>query len=123
MIILIVDDSRAMRAILLRTLRQAGFESHTILEAGDGTEAMLRIRESKPDLILSDMNMPGVTGIELLQKLQTENIDIPLGFITSESSQEAQAAAADAGARFFITKPFSPERLQTVLSRVLNIGI
>ncbi|MFO0982205.1 MAG: response regulator [Planctomycetota bacterium] len=110
--VLIVDDSRAMRMIVMRTLRQAGLGEMTIQEASNGAEALKAIRAELPDIVLSDWNMPVMTGMELLQHLKTEGIHVKLGFVTSESSDEMKKTAKDTGALFFITKPFSPELLQ-----------
>ena len=68
--IMIVDDSTAMRMIVKKTLRAAGFSGHDIVEADDGTTALDKIREDQPDIILSDWNMPQMTGIELLQEIK-----------------------------------------------------
>ena len=65
--ILIVDDSKAMRMIVRRTLRQAGFGDHAVTEANNGKEALENVRQSMPDLILSDWNMPEATGMEVLR--------------------------------------------------------
>lgn len=114
--ILIVDDSKAMRSIVLRTLRQAGYESHTFLEAQNGGEALKMIRESVPDLVFSDWNMPEMSGIDLLKAVRADNIQVAFGFVTSESSGEIMKAATDAGAKFFVTKPFTPEAFQKAIS-------
>src|ERR1700677_494158 len=68
--ILIVDDSTAMRMIVKKTLRQAGFDGHEFTEAEDGAKALAAIKASKPDLVLSDWNMPNMTGLQLLEALQ-----------------------------------------------------
>ena len=84
--ILIVDDSKAMRMIVQRTLKQAGFENIQPLEANNGLEALQVVDQQQPDLVLSDWNMPEMKGIELLQALRANGKQVPLGFITSESS-------------------------------------
>ena len=65
--ILVADDSRVMRQIVIRTLRQAGFSGHDLIEAEDGQDAFEKVQSESPDLVLSDWNMPRMTGIELLQ--------------------------------------------------------
>ena len=75
--ILIVDDSRAMRAIVRRHLAQAGFGDAEIEEAEDGKQALDQIAASRPDVVLSDWNMPVMTGIELLEHLRGQGDDIP----------------------------------------------
>lgn len=118
--ILIVDDSRVMRSIVVRTLRQAGFDDHDVVQAGNGVEALDVISEEEPDLVLSDWNMPEMTGIELLRTLRGQGDAIPFGFVTSEGSPEMRQRAEDAGAMFLIAKPFTPEAFAEVLEPVLG---
>jgi len=118
--ILIVDDSRVMRQIVIRTLRQAGFDGHELLEAADGREARESALSQKPDLVVSDWNMPEMTGIQVLSALRAAGNTVPFGFVTSECTPEMQQAAEAAGAVFFIIKPFTPERFKEALSSVLG---
>ena len=117
--IVIADDSRVMRQIVLRTLRQAGFSDHEYVEACDGADALDKIREHEPDLVLSDWNMPNKTGIELLRDLRSRGNAVPFGFVTSEGSQEMREIAERAGAMFVIAKPFTPESFEDALAGVL----
>ncbi len=118
--ILIVDDSRAMRSIVIRCLRQAGFGDHSMVQAASGKEALDQIRSSKPGLVLADWNMPEMNGIELLEALKAAGVSIPFGFITTECSQAMRERATGAGARFFITKPFTVETLQEHLTPLIH---
>ncbi|MEM9194326.1 MAG: response regulator [Myxococcota bacterium] len=118
--ILIVDDSKVMRKIVQRTLRQAGFGGHTISEAANGVEAFDAISADKPDLVLSDWNMPEMTGIELLRKLKSEGVDVRFGFVTSEGTPDMRATAAEEGAMFLIAKPFTADSFQENLTPVLG---
>src|SRR4029079_6484838 len=86
--ILIADDGRVMRQIVTRTLRQAGFDGHDLVEAADGQEAFDMAMSEKPDLVLSDWNMPQLTGVEVLRQLRANGVQVPFGFITSEGSPE-----------------------------------
>jgi two-component system chemotaxis response regulator CheY len=113
--ILIVDDSTAMRMIVRKTLRQAGFEGHEFSETDDGMKALTAIKGSRPDLVLSDWNMPNMTGIELLENLNKDGIKVKFGFITTEATPDMRARAATAGASFLISKPFTPESFKTAL--------
>lgn len=113
--ILIVDDSKAMRLIVRRTLREAGYESHEFIEKANGKEALEYIRDTPPDIVLSDWNMPEMTGIELLESLRAENIRVKFGFVTSEGSDEIRERATFNGALFLIVKPFSAELFQKAL--------
>ncbi len=117
--VLIVDDSKAMRMIVARELRQAGFADLVITEAASGPEAIAAVHEFSPELVLSDWNMPGMSGLELLQALNAEPYTGVFGFITTEASAEMRAAAESAGARFFITKPFTTDVLRDALSSVV----
>ena len=118
--ILVVDDSSAMRMMVVRTLRQAGFGGNDVEQAEDGAVALEKIRASCPDLVLADWNMPNMTGIELLNALRAENNEVDFGFITTESTQEMRRKATDAGAKFLISKPFTVESFEKVLSLVMN---
>lgn len=117
--ILVVDDSAAMRMMVVRTLRQAGFEGHDIEQAPDGAAALEMIRAKVPDLVLADWNMPNMTGIELLEAVRGDGIEVTFGFITTEGTAEMRAKATAAGASFLITKPFSAESFEQTLAPVL----
>lgn len=118
--VLLVDDSKTMRMLVQRALRQAGFRNLVIGEAESGLNALEVLSKGKPKLILSDWNMPEMSGIELLQKLQEQESKIPFGFITSEASTEIRTLAIENGARFLITKPFSPESMESTLAPYLG---
>lgn len=113
--IMVVDDSRAMRMIVLRTLRQAGFRDHTFTEAADGAAALEAIKADPPDLVLSDWNMPKLSGIDLLKELKTAGCDVKFGFVTSESTPEMREMSRQAGALFLIAKPFNEDTFREVL--------
>jgi two-component system chemotaxis response regulator CheY len=118
--ILIVDDSKAMRMIVRRTLRQAGFGDHNVHEANNGKEALEQVRVSTPDLILSDWNMPEVSGIELLDSLRAQGNMVKFGFVTTERTPEMRLRATEAGAAFLIVKPFTPDDFKAALSALLG---
>lgn len=118
--ILVVDDSKAMRAIVKRALstldRVAGA---TIIEAADGKEGFESVKTESPDLVLSDWNMPEWTGIEMLQALNDAGITPTFGFVTSESTPEMHELAKAHGAKFLVSKPFTPDSLDQALSGAL----
>lgn len=118
--ILIADDSKAMRMIVVRTMRQAGLEGHKIIEAENGREAFDLAKADTPDLILSDWNMPEMTGIELLRALRGSGVNTPFCFVTSEGSEEMRTTAAEAGALGLIAKPFTPEAFAETLAQVVS---
>jgi two-component system, chemotaxis family, chemotaxis protein CheY len=117
--ILVTDDSRVMRQIVIRTLRQAGYDDHDIIQAEDGREALQLVGSEQPDLVLSDWNMPEMTGIECLEALRASGSQVPFGFVTSEGSPEMREKAANAGALFLIAKPFTEETFRDALDGVL----
>lgn len=113
--ILIVDDSATMRMIVVKSLRQAGYESATVIEATGAKEALQKIAAGGIDLMLSDVNMPEITGIELVKVVKAKMKDLPVIMITTESSPEMKQNMLAAGANGIITKPFPPEELQKIL--------
>ncbi len=117
--ILVADDSRAMRMIVVRTLRQAGLGGHEITEAENGRQALALVPSLEPDLILSDWNMPEMTGIELLRALRASGSSIPFCFVTSEGSEEMRELAAAGGALGVIAKPFTADHFADVLGAVV----
>jgi two-component system chemotaxis response regulator CheY len=118
--ILLVDDSRTMRLIIQRAIRQAGYRGLTVDEAESAPQALEKLRGAKPKLILSDWNMPELSGLDFLKQIRSENNAVPFGFVTSEASLEMRTLAISSGASFFITKPFTPEDFQAALSPVLD---
>jgi len=111
---LIVDDSSVMRKIVERTLRQGGMDLVAVAEAGNGEEALVILRRQTVDLILCDINMPGMDGLELLQQMQKEKLaqQVPVVMITTESSESHVRSALMYGAQAYIRKPFTPEQIQ-----------
>ena len=117
--ILVTDDSRVMRQIVVRTLRQAGYDDVDIVEAEDGVECLAKVASDAPDLVLSDWNMPNMSGIECLRALRAQGSSVPFGFVTSEGSPEMREQAARAGALFLISKPFTADTFRDELAPVL----
>lgn len=118
--VLLVDDSKAMRLIVRRTLRQAGFASIEVIEASNGVEALAAIDQNSPDVVLSDWNMPEMNGFELLQNVRAKGLKTRFGFITTERTQAIREAAADAGAAFLIAKPFTADEFAAALRPFLG---
>ena len=111
---LIVDDSSVMRKIVERSLRQAGLELGKVVEAGNGAEALAALGKDPVDLILCDINMPVMDGLEFVRTLPTvENAKgVPVVMITTEGSETHVVQALSAGARGYIRKPFTPEQVR-----------
>jgi len=114
--ILVVDDSAAMRGIARRALsRLERLASATIIEAADGQAGLDAVRAESPDLVLSDWNMPEMTGIELLRALNDAGLTPVFGFVTSGSSRQMRDLAEANGARFLVTKPLTSGALDQAL--------
>lgn len=111
---LIVDDSSVMRKIVERSLRQAGLEIEKVVEAGNGAEALTALGNNSVDLILCDINMPVMDGLEFVRQLPSvENAKgVPVVMITTEGSENYVVQALTAGARGYIRKPFTPEQVK-----------
>ncbi len=118
--ILVVDDSTAMRLMIIKTLRQAGFGDNDVIQAADGQLGLDAIKEENPDLVLADWNMPNMTGIELLQALREEGNNVTFGFITTEATPPMRELAKNSGAKFLISKPFTVEMFEQVLGAVIT---
>ena len=119
MSILIVDDSKAMRMIVRRALHQAGFHQD-LKEAATGAEALEVVESGGIELVLCDWNMPGMNGLEFLEKLKSLGRTVKLGFVTSECATDIQMLARQSGALFFITKPFTPDAFLSALEPIIG---
>ncbi len=119
--VLIVDDSNTMRKIVARSLRQAGIDFDQILEAGDGQEALDVLGANKVDVVLSDINMPNMTGLEFLKaKAEDDAIkDIPVIMISTETGADIIDEAKSYGAKGAIKKPFTPDLINETLGPLL----
>jgi len=120
--VLIVDDSSVMRKIVERSLRQAGLDLGEVLEAGNGAEALVEVQKGALDLILSDINMPAVDGLEFLKNLAgVESAKgVPVVMITTEGSEARVVEALSAGAKGYIRKPFTPDQVRERITPLLG---
>ena len=118
--ILVVDDSKVMRSIVRRTLSEAGFADHDIAEADNGRNGLMKVDEYRPDLVLSDWNMPEMDGLGFLRNLRAKGNGVSFGFVTSEGTPEMRAVAAENGAGFLITKPFTADTFRDILTPYLR---
>jgi two-component system, chemotaxis family, chemotaxis protein CheY len=118
---LIVDDSSVMRKIVARSLRRAGINVSQVVEAENGAEALGALRDNKVDLILCDINMPVMDGLEFVKQLAgVENAKgVPVVMITTEGSEAHVVQALSAGARGYIRKPFTPDQVKEHVLPVL----
>ncbi|MGH9495298.1 MAG: response regulator [Candidatus Sulfotelmatobacter sp.] len=119
--VLIVDDSSVMRKIVERSLRQADIKLAEVIEAGNGMEALAALNEKKVDLILCDINMPVMDGLEFVKALPNvaNAKGVPVVMITTEGSEGHVVQALSAGARGYIRKPFTPDQVKDHILPVL----
>jgi len=112
--VLIVDDSSVMRKIVGRSLHQAGLEVQELLEASNGSEALTVAREHPLDLILTDINMPLMDGLEFVRQLRSIEAaqHIPVIVVTTEAGEAHVVQALSSGASGYIRKPFTPEQIK-----------
>ncbi|HTR37207.1 MAG TPA: response regulator [Bryobacteraceae bacterium] len=115
--VLIVDDSAAIRKILQRVLRQTEIPIGTIYEAGDGLEALATLQANPVGLILSDINMPNMDGLELLSKVRAEQAwqRLPILMVSTEGTQAKVLEAVERGASGYVRKPFTAEQIKEKL--------
>lgn len=114
---LTVDDSKTMRDMVSFTLKGAGFD---IIEAGDGVEALSVVQGKSPDVVITDLNMPNMDGLELIRQLRANPAYkfIPILMLTTEADDSKKSAGKEAGATGWIVKPFNPEKLVQVVNKV-----
>ena len=122
--VLIVDDSNSVRAVIKKIITISGFQMDKCLEAANGREAMEKLADNWVDVIVSDINMSEVNGLELLDQLSRNEMlrEIPVIMITTEGSEERMKEAFARGAKGFIKKPFLPEEIKKVLYQVIGVG-
>jgi two-component system chemotaxis response regulator CheY len=118
--VLIVDDSATMRMIVIKALRQAGYPQLEIIEAGGAKEALEKIAAGGIELVLSDINMPEISGLELVKVIRTKFKDLPIVMVTTESSPEMRDQMKTAGASGLIVKPFQQEELEKILGKFIK---
>ena len=116
--VMIVDDSAAIRKILQRVLIQAEIPLGLVVEAGDGVEALHALQTNKVNLILSDINMPNMDGLQLLSKLKADPVlaTIPIIMVTTEGGSNKVMEAVNLGATGYVRKPFTAEQIKEKLA-------
>ena len=120
--LMIVDDSATMRKIIMRTMRMSGLEFNSTEEAGNGKEALEKLNKVPVDIILCDINMPEMNGMELVKKVRELGscANTKIIMVSTESSQDLIDNVIADGANGYITKPFTPEKFQEKLSPFMN---
>ena len=120
--VLVVDDSAAIRKILQRVLKQTGMAIRAIREAGDGQEALETLKTSNVDLVLTDINMPKMDGLQLLAAIKNNPSwrNIPVVMITTEGGETKVSEAVRLGAAGYVRKPFTADQIKEKLSGILE---
>ncbi len=120
--ILVVDDSETMRAVIKKTVNMCGVEIGALLEAENGKVALDIMANEWIDVVLSDINMPEMGGVEFLRVVKNDDVlsNVPVIFISTESSQARMDEAKRIGAAAYVKKPFVAEHIRDVLLEVLN---
>ena len=123
--VLVVDDSAAIRKILTRVLRQTGMAIQTIHEAGDGQEALELLKSHTVNLVLTDINMPKMDGLQLLASLKASSQwqKIPVVMITTEGGETKVAEAVRLGAAGYVRKPFTADQIKEKLVGILESAV
>ncbi len=118
--ILVVDDFATMRRIIKNILRQIGYTN--ILEADDGSTALAILKKEKVDLVITDWNMPKMSGLELLKAIRADESlkDIPVMMVTAEALKENIIEAVKAGVNQYIVKPFTAQTLQEKINKIFG---
>jgi len=120
--ILIVDDSDTVREVLCRTIKMTGLPIDQILQASNGKKALQQLKEKWVDLIFSDIHMPEMTGLELLDEITNDAglKQIPLIIISTEGSATRITELKKKGIRGYIRKPFTPEKIRDIIIQTLG---
>jgi two-component system chemotaxis response regulator CheY len=113
--VLVADDSSTMRKIILRSLQAVGVPDAA--EAGDGEEAIKMFGEGTYDLVLTDWNMPGKSGLEVIQEIRKSNKEVPIIMVTTEAEKTRVMEAIQAGVSDYLVKPFTAETLRQKLEK------
>ncbi len=120
--VLVVDDSETIRGALLKAFKMAKLPMEEVIQAGDGREALDLLREKWVDMVLTDINMPNMGGVELLAAMKADPSlkDIPVAVVSTEGSQTRMATLKEAGIAGYLRKPCRPEEIRDLLHSVLG---
>ena len=113
--VLVADDSKTMRKIILRSLEAVGVT--TTSEAADGNEAVELFKPGQFDLVLTDWNMPGKTGLEVVEQIRAQDASVPIIMITTEAEKQRVLQAIQAGVSDYLVKPFTADTLREKLEK------
>jgi two-component system chemotaxis response regulator CheY len=120
--ILVVDDSLPMRSVIIKTIKVSGYGSANFLQASNGREAIKTLENQWVDLVITDYNMPGMDGMELISEMKQDETlrSIPVLVVTTEGSQMRVEEFIKKGAAGYIQKPFTPEVIRMKLNKILG---
>lgn len=118
--ILVVDDFSTMRRIVKNILKQIGFSN--IDEAEDGNNALLKLKQEKFDMVVSDWNMPNMTGLDLLKAIRSDSVinNMPVLMVTAEAKKENVLEAIQAGVNNYVVKPFTADTLKDKIEKIFD---
>ncbi|MCP3874282.1 MAG: response regulator [Desulfobacteraceae bacterium] len=120
--ILIVDDSLPMRSVIIKTFKAAGYASAQFFEAANGKQALDHMKNGWIDIVVTDYNMPVMNGLQFLKAIKTQELlkDIPIIVVSTEGNETKIKEFMDAGAKAYITKPFTPETIRDLVTDILG---
>jgi two-component system, chemotaxis family, chemotaxis protein CheY len=120
--ILVVDDSQTVRAVISKTLSIAGVPINELHEAANGEEGLAVLKEKWVDLVFTDINMPVMNGVEMIERMQQEDMlqSIPVVVVSTEGSKTRIEDLIQKGVRAYIRKPFTPEILRDIVDKLLG---
>ena len=123
--VLVVDDSAVMRQMVVRTLRMSGVPLGQVLEAGNGEEGLHVLQEQWVDLLLLDINMPVMNGVQFLETVRAEDryTGIPVIIVSTAGREADTRKGLSLGAKGYITKPFSPNTLHTMIETIVHLPV
>ncbi len=121
--VIVVDDSSVMRQIIKNNLKQLGFEQSNLVDAEDGEQALKKMNEDTIDLVISDWNMPRMTGIDFLKAIRADGAmkELPFLMVTSEADKEKIMEAVQAGVNQYIVKPFNATQLEEKIKEIFPV--
>jgi two-component system, chemotaxis family, chemotaxis protein CheY len=117
--VLVADDSSTMRKIIIRSLQGIGVPN--AVEAKDGEEAIALFKQGGIDAVLTDWNMPGKTGLDVLKEIRAQSATVPIIMITTEAEKRRVLEAIQHGVSDYIIKPFEPDTLRDKLRKFINV--
>lgn len=122
--ILLVDDSETVRAVLMKTLKLAQIELGEVFMAGNGKEALKILKANWVDLVVTDLNMPEMTGFELINAMKNDELmkSVPVVVVTTEGSATRIDDLKQKGVKGYVRKPFTPEQIREMISKIMEAG-